>query len=148
MGAPTGSELGVDEGAITATERNRMALKMWAPRRSDLVAPFAEDGRFQSLVLKGSETCTRDSAWDALEADADAGALAVKHAIVLPLGFHSHAGVVSRQGTLDPGACVAFADRLTNGLKRRLAASPATMHSLVQTVVVAKRGNGHPSGEV
>ena len=34
-----------------------MALNVWPRRMSDLVAPFAVDGRFQSFVLKTTETC-------------------------------------------------------------------------------------------
>jgi hypothetical protein len=82
----------IEEGAITADEWARMALNVWPRRRAELTAPFADDGRFESLVLKESETC----------------------------------------------AAAAFSDRLTRGLKRRFAAEPAPLHSLVQIVVVAK----------
>jgi hypothetical protein len=72
----------INEGAITAEERCRMALNVWPRRMSDLVAPFAVGGRFQSLVLKATETCLlNDSAWACYEKDGDADALANKHAM-------------------------------------------------------------------
>jgi hypothetical protein len=130
----------VDEGAITVGERHRMAVNVWPRRRADLVAPFEPDGRFQSLILKGSETCTlRDMVWEAYEIDADAESLATKHAMFFRAVFApTLASFLDRVRAGDPSASVAFADRLTTGLKRRIAASPAHMHSLVQIVVVAK----------
>src|SRR6202034_3645672 len=72
----------VDEAAITAEERRRMALNVWPRRMFDLVAPFAVGRRFQSLVLKATETCLlNDSAWACYEKDGDADALANKHAM-------------------------------------------------------------------
>ena len=72
----------INEGAITAEERRRMALNVWPRRMSDLVAPFAAGRRFQSLVLKATETCLlNDSAWACYEKDGDADALANKHAM-------------------------------------------------------------------
>jgi hypothetical protein len=38
----------------------------------------------------------------------------------------------------DPAASAVFADRLTSGVNRRLAANPAHINSLVQILVVAK----------
>jgi hypothetical protein len=39
------------------------------------------------------------------------------------------------------GAGSAFADRLEDTLKRRLANRPAPLHSFVQTIVLAKQGS-------
>jgi hypothetical protein len=130
----------VDEGAITAEERGRMAMNVWPRRRSDLIAPFGKDGRFQSLVLKGSETCMlRDLAWEAYEIDADADSLAMKHAMFFRTIFTpTLASFLDRVRAGDVSASTAFADRLTSGLKRRIAARPTHMHSLVQIVVAAK----------
>lgn len=44
------------QAAITAEERRRMALNVWPRRTSDLVAPFADGGRFRSLTLNATET--------------------------------------------------------------------------------------------
>ncbi len=130
----------VDEGAIRADERRRMAMNAWPRRRADLVAPFEGDARFQSLILKGSETCMlRDMAWEAYEIDADAESLAMKRAMFFRAVFTpTLASFLDRVRAGDASMSVAFADRLTSGLKRRIAASPAQMHSLVQIVVVAK----------
>jgi hypothetical protein len=129
----------IDEGAITAEERRRMALNVWPRRISDLVAPFG-GGRFHSLTLKAAETrLLQDSAWVAYEKDRDAGALATKHAMFFRAVFApTLASYLDAVRAGDPGAPAAFADRLTRGLKRRLAANPAHINSLVQILVVAK----------
>jgi S-adenosylmethionine-dependent carboxyl methyltransferase len=133
----------VDEGAITAEERSRMALNVWPRRRTDLIAPFAKEGRFQSLILKESETCLlRDPAWEAYEADQDTEALATKHAMFFRSVFTpTLASYLDKARAGDPSGSPAFGDRLTGGLRRRLAASPAPIHSLVQIVVAAKSQN-------
>ena len=130
----------VDDGVVAAEERIRMALNVWARRKADLVAPFAKEGRFQSLILKEGETCVlRDPAWDAFEADRDAETLAAKRAMFFRSIFTPTLALsLDKVRAGDPSASLAFADRLTSGLRRRLAASPAPMHSLVQIVVVAK----------
>jgi SAM dependent carboxyl methyltransferase len=130
----------VDDGAITAEERSRMALNVWPRRTADLIAPFAREGRFQSLILKERETCVlRDPAWEAYEADRDAEALAAKHAMFFRSIFTpTLASFLDEARPGEPGAPLGFADRLTSGLRRRLAASPAPMHSLVQIIVAAK----------
>jgi SAM dependent carboxyl methyltransferase len=43
----------VDEGALAAEDRRRMALNVWPRRMSDLVAPFAIDGRFSVFDPEG-----------------------------------------------------------------------------------------------
>ena len=54
-----------------------MALNVWPRRTSDLVAPFADGGRFRSSTLKATETrLLPDAAWVACEKDHDAQALA------------------------------------------------------------------------
>ena len=130
----------IEEGAITADEWARMALNVWPRRRAELTAPFADDGRFESLVLKESETCVlRDPAWDAYEADGDKDALATKRAMFFRSVFSPMlASYLDKVSAGDASAAAAFSDRLTRGLKRRFAAEPAPLHSLVQIVVVAK----------
>ena len=107
---------------------------------SDLVAPFADGGRFRSLTLKATETrLLPDAAWVAYEKDHDAHALAGKHAMFFRALFApTLASYLDAVRAGEPGAHAAFADRLTCGLKRRLAASPGHINSLVQIVVVAK----------
>jgi hypothetical protein len=117
-----------------------MALNVWPRRKAELTAPFADDGRFESLVLKESETCVlRDPAWDAYEADGDKDALATKRAMFFRSVFSpTLASYLDKVSAGDASAAAAFSDRLTRGLKRRFAAEPAPLHSLVQIVVVAK----------
>jgi hypothetical protein len=130
----------VDEGAITADERRRMALNVWPRRMSDLVAPFAADGCFQSLILKATETCLlSDSAWACYETDGDAETLATKHAMFFRTVFTpTLASFLDAVRAGEPSASVSFADRLTSGLKCRLANDPSHINSLVQIIVAAK----------
>ena len=130
----------VDHAAITAEERRRMALNVWPRRTPDLVAPFADGGRFRSLTLKATETrLLPDAASVAYEKDHDAQALAGKHAMFFRAVFApALASYLDAVRAGDPGASPAFADLLTSGVKRRLAASPAHINSLVQIAVVAK----------
>lgn len=130
----------VDHAAITAEERRRMALNVWPRRTPDLVAPFADGGRFRSLTLKATETrLLPDAASVAYEKDHDAQALAGKHAMFFRAVFApALASYLDAVRAGEPGASAAFADLLTSGVKRRLAASPAHINSLVQIAVVAK----------
>jgi hypothetical protein len=92
------------------------------------------------LILKAAEThLLPDAAWVAYEKDHDAQALARKHAMFFRAVFApTLASYLDAVRAGDPCASAAFADRLTSGVKRRLAASPAHINSLVQIVVVAK----------
>jgi SAM dependent carboxyl methyltransferase len=130
----------VNEGAITAEERRRMALNVWPRRMSDLVAPFAVAGRFQSFVLKTTETCLlTDTAWACYEKDGDAETLATKQAMFFRAVFTpTLASFLDAVRAGEPSASLAFADRLTSGLKCRLANEPSHINSLVQIVVVTK----------
>lgn len=130
----------ISEGTITADERRRMVINVWPRRKADLVAPFDRHGRLGSLVLKDSETrLLRDAAWDDYEKDGNAHALAEKHAMFFRTIFApTLASALTRVRDGDAAAFVAFADRLTAGLTRRLEAKPAHMHTLVQIVVVSK----------
>jgi SAM dependent carboxyl methyltransferase len=130
----------VNEGAITAEERRRMALNVWPRRMSDLVAPFAVGGRFQSLALNATETrLLSDSAWACYEKDGDVETLATKHAMFFRAVFTpTLASFLDAVRAGEPSASLAFADRLTSGLKCRLANDPSHINSLVQIVVVTK----------
>jgi hypothetical protein len=136
------AELGamVAEGAISTDERCNMVLNVWPRRLSDLVAPFGASRRFESLALKHSETSeVRDAAWEEYERDGDARALAEKHALFFRAVFApSLASALARVRAGDAAASQAFADRLTRGLRQRLEAAPAHMHSLAQILVLTK----------
>jgi hypothetical protein len=96
----------VDQAAITAEERRRMALNVWPRRTSDLVAPFADGGRFRSLTLKATEArLLPDATWVAYEKDHDAQALAGKHAMFFRAVFApALASYLDAVRAGDPGA--------------------------------------------
>ena len=135
------------EGAITAEERRRMALNVWPRRMSDLVAPFAVGGRFQSLVLKATETCLlSDSAWACYEKDGDADALANKHMMFFRAVFApTLASFLDAVRAGEPRASLAFADCLTSGLKSQIANEPSHINSLVQII---RRYQGTVNGKL
>jgi hypothetical protein len=128
----------VDEGAITAEERARMVLGSYPRRRSDLLAPFSPDGQFQHLTVEHCGLATLpDAAWADFERDENKEVLANRHARFFRAVFvPSLASALTAAG--DAGANGAFADRLEEGLKRRLANRPTPLHSFVQTIVLAK----------
>ena len=131
----------VEEGAILADERARMVLGAYPRRRQDLLAPFTHDGRFRHLIVEHCETSVLpDAAWADYEQDGDKEALATTRALFFRSTFApSLATALTRAG--DAGACRVFANRLEDGLKRRLVNHPAPLHHLVGTIVLAKRGS-------
>jgi hypothetical protein len=81
-----------------------------------------------------------DAAWTQFERDRDSEALATKQARFFRSVFMpSLASALERVRAGETGALTAFGDRLEQSLKRRLASQPAPMHSLVQTIVLAKQ---------
>jgi hypothetical protein len=116
-------------------------LGTYPRRKRELLAPFSLDGTFQHLVVEELEVSPlTDAAWTAYERDGDKEALAAKHALFFRSVFvPSLASALARVRSGDNEALSAFADRLENGLRRRLAIQPAAMHSFVQTIALAKR---------
>jgi hypothetical protein len=102
----------VDEGTITADERGRVALSVWPRSKRDLVAPFAEAGRFRNLVVESCDMSgLPDAAWVEYERGKNTEALVNKHVTFYRSTFvpcltsaltHSH----------DAEARQTFADRL------------------------------------
>ena len=129
----------VDEGAILADERGRMVLGSYPRRRRDLLAPFVNGGQFHQLVVEYCDTSVvSDVAWADYERHGDKEALATTHARFFRSTFApSLATALTR--ARDAGACRAFADRLEDGLKRRLVNLPAPLHHLVGTIALAKQ---------
>jgi hypothetical protein len=130
----------VDEGAITAQERARMVLGAYARRKSELLAPFTKEGQFQHLIVEDCEiSVLPDAAWADYQRDGDKEALATKHALFFRSVFMpSLASALTRVRDGDGEALRSFADRLQDGLTRRLAGQPASTDSFVQTIVLAK----------
>jgi hypothetical protein len=130
----------VDEGAITAEERARMALGSHPRRKHDLLSPFARDGSYLHLTVEDFEMHQLpDPAWTEYEGSGNAETLAAKHALFFRSVFMPSLATALdslRSGRDD--ASRIFGDRLEAGLKRRLASQPEAMHSLVQVLVLAK----------
>jgi hypothetical protein len=131
------AEMAADD-AITAEERARMILLSYPRRKSELLAPFARDGRFANLVVDHCEVFpVPDPAWADYERDQDREKLAAKQT-----GFFRATFMPSLASALAPdrGAegCRLFIDRLADGLKRRLVSEPAPQHQNVQAIVLAK----------
>jgi hypothetical protein len=137
----------VDEGAITADERARMALGVWTRRKRDLLAPFVRDGEFRDLKVEHCETNTlADAAWADYERDGIIEALANKQALLFRVVFApTLAGALAGNGGAE--RLRAFSNRLESGLKRRLASQPRPINSLVETIVLAKSGAPYISSE-
>jgi hypothetical protein len=130
----------VDDGAIAAEERARMALRAHPRRKRDILAPFG-DKHFQHLTVEDFEMSElTDGAWTDYERDGNKEALATKQALFFRSVFMpSLASALDRVRAGEAEALRTFGDRLETGLKRRLASEPAAMHSFVQTIVFAKR---------
>jgi hypothetical protein len=132
----------VGEGAIRAQEREQMVVGTYPRRKRDLLAPFDRDGQFRQLSVERCELFSlADPAWADYECDGNKQALATKQALFFRSVFMpSLASALTRVRDGDTEALRAFADRLQNGLTRRLSNPPAPMHSFVETIVLAKRG--------
>jgi len=128
----------VDEGAIRAEERARIVLGGYPRRCCELLAPFECDGQYCQLRVEQCDlTVVKDPSWDGYERDGDKEALARKHALFFRSTF-----VPSLAASLAPGRSRVeqeiFADRLEDGLQKRLACCPAPVDSFVQVMVLAK----------
>jgi hypothetical protein len=134
----------VNDGSITADERARMVLGSHPRCQADLLAPFGQNGQFHDLTVEHLHMSTlTDVAWTEYEQDGDRNALATKHALFFRTIFMpSLAAALNRVRSGDWAAVGTFGDRLEQGLKQRLAGEPLALHSLVQTIVLAKNADG------
>jgi SAM dependent carboxyl methyltransferase len=131
----------VAEGAITVDERARMVLGVWPRRKRELLAPFEIDGEFHGLTVEHSETSALpDPRWADYERVEDRQALARGQALFFRSIFvPSLASALTRVRAGDDDAFAAFADRVERGLRHRLTKQPAPLHSVVETIVLAKQ---------
>jgi hypothetical protein len=127
-------------GEITADERSRMVVGAYPRRKRDLLAPFAANGKFQQLTVESCEMFELpDAAWTDYQHDGDKEALTSKHALFFRSIFvPSLASALVRVQEGDSEALATFSNQIEQRLKRRLASQPAPMHSVVQTIVLAK----------
>jgi SAM dependent carboxyl methyltransferase len=132
----------VEEGAITVEERARMVLGTYPRRKMELLAPFTKKGQFQGLIVEDCEiSVLPDAAWAEYQVDGDKESLARKQALFFRSVFMpSLASALTRVRAGDGEALRSFADRLQDGLMRRLASHPVRTDSLVETIVLAKCG--------
>jgi hypothetical protein len=128
----------VADGAITADERTWMLLLSYPRRKSELLAPFSQAGRFEGLAVEQFEAYTvPDPDWPQYEHDRDGDKLAAKHA-----GFYRATFMPSLASALEPSRGAKgrqqFIDRLADGLKRRLAEDPAPLRVVAQVLLMSK----------
>jgi len=72
----------VTDGTITSEERSRMVLGSYPRRKSDLLAPFAANGKFRQLTVEDCEMYELpDAAWAEYQRDGDKEALVTKHVL-------------------------------------------------------------------
>jgi hypothetical protein len=129
----------VEDGAILAEERARMALGSYPRRKSELLAPFARDGQFQQLTVEDCEIAVLpDTAWTEYQRDGNKEALASKHALFFRAIFVPTLASALRQAG-DPEACRRFGDQVENKLKARLVKQLDAMNSFVSMIVLAKQ---------
>ena len=130
----------VADGSITSKERARMVVGSYPRRKRELLAPFAPDGRFHDLSMEKIEISELpDPAWAEYEREGNKQALAMRQALFFRAIFMpSLASALDRVRSGDAEALRIFGDRMEVGLKLRLGSQPTPMHSLVQTVVLAK----------
>ena len=131
----------VADGSIASAERARMVLGSYPRRKRELLTPFAPDGRFHDLSIEELEISELpDPAWAEYEREGNKQTLAMRQALFFRAIFMpSLASALDRVRSGDAEAVRIFGDRLEVGLKRRLARQPKAMHSLVQTLVLARR---------
>jgi hypothetical protein len=131
----------VADRSITAEERARMVLKSYPRRKGELLAPFAQESPFQGLIVEPFEmSVVPDAAWNDYEQDGNKDAFAQKHALFFRAVFMpSLASALDRVRAGDAEALRIFGDQLEARLKSRVARQPWAMHSLAQTMVLAKR---------
>jgi SAM dependent carboxyl methyltransferase len=132
------SEL-VVAGLITAEELGRMTLASCPRRERDLLAPFAEYGQFQGLVVEHCSTKVgADIAWDEYQLDKGVEALAKKRARFFRAIFVP--SLAQALGpTRGPEERRAFGAALEVRLGRRLVDHPVPIENLVGMIVLAKQ---------
>ena len=129
-----------DEGAITAQERARMVLGVYARRLDELLTPFEGNGQFQRLMVEDCETAPLpDPAWVDYQQDGDKQALATKQALFFRSVFMpSLASALTRVRAGNLETMHSFADRLQDHLTHCLASHPISADLFVQMLVLAK----------
>lgn len=131
----------VADGEITSEERSRMALGAHPRRKRDLLTPFGGNGEFHQLTVEDFQMFEfPDAAWTDFQRDGDKEALVAKQTLFFRSIFvPSLASAMVRVAAGDSEALDTFGDQLERRLKRRMANQPASTHSFVQILVLAKK---------
>jgi hypothetical protein len=128
----------VAEGFIAPAEHARMTIPTVGRSRSDLLAPFAANGRFDGLEVAQLDTfAAADPFWDTFRASGDAEALGLRWAAALR-AFAVPTLAAALEGTATAGRAAAFANRLETELVKRFAAAPVRMPSTLARVHLVK----------
>jgi hypothetical protein len=128
----------VADGAITDDDRAHMVLGAYPRRRSQLLAPFAENVQFQGLTVEHCElSVLPDAAWADYERGTNKQLLVTRQSRFFRSVFAPSLATV----IADEERRNAFPGRLEEKLSRRLAERPTPFHSFVQTMVLAKRNS-------
>jgi hypothetical protein len=137
----------VDAAEIRAEEREQMVLGTYPRRKSELLAPFQENGRFKGLTMELCDISPLpDPAWADYERDRNEYTLAAKQALFFRSIFVRSLALGLRESH-DAARCRIFADQLENRLRRRLANEPARLDSFVQILVATKEDHAHAEAQ-
>ena len=127
----------VEEHAIRAEERGRMAIGAFPRRECELLAPFRGQGEFKGLEIECCELFLHpDPAWADYERDGNEEALATKQSRFFRATFAPSLACGLKDATVETSSV--FAGQLEKVLQRRLARQPLPVHSFVQIMVFAK----------
>ena len=130
----------VAEGFVTPAEHARMTIPTVGRSRTDLLAPFAADGRFAGLEMVQVDTfACPDPIWEAFEASGDAKVLGLRWA-AFTRAWASPTLAAALNSTSATGRTADFGDRLETELAKRFAAAPARLPMTLGRVHLVKVG--------
>lgn len=130
----------VEKGFVRPEEARRMVIPTVGRSRADLVAPFAETGRFGGLSVEQADVFLgEDRFWAEFEATGDADAFGARWAGFSRASVFPTLAAGLAEGRADARAAT-FVDRLEADVAARLAAAPEPMLIPLAKMVLAKEG--------
>ena len=129
------------DGVITTEERSGMTLTNHVRQKRDLLAPFKDSGTFQELTVEDfTESELTDSAWVQYQQDGNMETLVSRRALFFRSAFAPSLVCALSPDRAGNGAVLStFGDQLEQRLKRRLASLSVPLHTLVHTMLMAKK---------
>jgi SAM dependent carboxyl methyltransferase len=129
------------DGFVRSDEFRRMAIPTVARSKADLVAPFADHGRFAGLSIEQLEIFhAEDRIWSRFETERDADAFGAQWAAFSRASVFPTLAAALEGGEADPRSGQ-FVERLEAGVAARLSAAPERMvMPLAQMVLVKSEG--------